>query len=129
MIGERVDPLTRMVEVRVALPADSKLMLESFVTATLNRPSVEGFVVPREAALPNDDGSYTLFTVRDHHAAAHTVKRGVEGHQLVQVIGEDLKAGDSVVVRGNYLLEDGSEVEVTAAPAARKAGAKAEDAP
>jgi len=129
MVGERVDPSTRMVEVRVALPPDAKLMLESFVTATLNGPSVEGFVVPREAALPNDDGSYTLFTVRDHHAAAHAVKRGVEGNQLVQVIGEDLKAGDLVVVRGNYLLEDGSEVEVTAAPATRKTDAKAEAAP
>jgi hypothetical protein len=42
------------------------------------------------------------------------VRIGLQQDQLVQVIGDDLKAGDQAVVRGNYLLEDGSEVQVTA---------------
>ncbi len=131
IIGQRVDPSTRLTEVRVTLRADARLLLDSFVTATLSGPEVEGLVVPRDAVLPNDEGSFTLFTVKDHHAAAHAVKRGIETDQLVQVIADDLKAGDPVVVGGNYLLEDGSEVEVTAStqPATHQTDAKPEAAP
>jgi membrane fusion protein (multidrug efflux system) len=112
MIGQRVDPVTRLVDVRVSLPADTGLMLDSFVTGRLTRDVAEGFVVPRDAALPNEDGSHALFTVKEHHAVRHLVRIGVQQDNLVQVIADDLKVGDPIVVSGNYLLEDGMEVQV-----------------
>ncbi len=112
LISQRVDPATRLVSVTVALPADSHLMLESFITGEIVRASADGFVLPRAAALPEEDGSYAIFTVKDKHAVKHDVKLGLTDAGNVQVIGEGLAEGDVVVIAGNYQLEDGMEVEV-----------------
>jgi RND family efflux transporter MFP subunit len=129
IIGQRVDPGTRLVEVRVTLPPETRLMLDSFVTGQLTRAAASGWVVPRDAALPNEEGGYSLYTVKDGKAVQHAVRLGLQQDNLVQVLGDDLKEGDAVVVRGNYLLSDGAPVEVEAAatqPASAPAEAKAE---
>ena len=107
-------------------------MLDSFVTGRLARTSADGFIVPRDAALPDEDGGYTLFTVKDHHAVKHAVRIGLQQDQLVQVIGDDLKSGDEVIVSGNYALENGTPVQTTpaatsaASPATEPAAAQSE---
>jgi multidrug efflux pump subunit AcrA (membrane-fusion protein) len=89
-------------------------MLDTFVTGQLTRAETEGFVVPRDAALPDEDGGYAVFTVKGDHAVHHTVRLGLQEGQRVQIISDELKVGDQIVVRGNYPLEDGAEVKVTA---------------
>ena len=115
LIAQRVDPATRLVEVLVALPADAKLMLESFVAGRLNRAAGEGLIVPRDAVLPADAGGYVLFTVNDGKAVKHPVRIGVENDRETQIIADDLKAGDLAVVSGNYELDDGMAVQVLTA--------------
>jgi membrane fusion protein (multidrug efflux system) len=119
LVSQRVDPASRLVEVIVSPPEDSMLQLDSFVSGRITRSwsSAEGFVVPREAALPEDDGSYSLFTVKDGRAVKHSVKIGIESGQEVQVISDDLKEGDSVVIVGNHELDDG--IAVQAEPASQ----------
>jgi len=111
LITEQVDPTTRLVEVFVLLPQPSNLMLEEFVRGQLVKASTHGLVVPREAVLP-EEGHYTLYTVKDHHAIKHVVKVGLENGQAVQVEADDLKAGDLAVIIGNYELQDGMAVQV-----------------
>jgi multidrug efflux pump subunit AcrA (membrane-fusion protein) len=76
------------------------------------RAAANGLIVPRGAVLPDEGGSFTLFTVAGDHAAKHTVKLGLENDREAQVIADDLKPGDAVVVSGNYALTDGMQVEV-----------------
>jgi RND family efflux transporter MFP subunit len=116
LVGRLVDPTSRLIDVMVSLPPDSKLLLDSFVAGKLARASAEGLLVPREAVLPSEDEGYELFTIKNNHAAKHSVKLGVENNQQVQVIADDLKEGDLAVVLGNYELEDG--MQVNAQPAA-----------
>lgn len=113
VIGQRVDPMTRLVDVMVSPPPDARLMLEEFVTGELTRASAEALVVPRDAVLPNEEGAYELFTVKDGKAAKHVVKVGIETDQETQVIADDLKEGDLAVVVGNLELEDGMAVQVS----------------
>lgn len=112
LIGQRVDPTTRLVDVMVSIPPDSGLLIETFVAGTIARSSADALVVPRDAVLPNEEGGYELFTVRDGKAVKHAVRLGLENDQQSQVIADDLKQGDSVVIVGNYELEDGMAVQV-----------------
>jgi membrane fusion protein (multidrug efflux system) len=129
LVGRRVDPTTRLVDVMVSLPPDAALILESFVAGKITRAAGEGFLVPRDAVLPSEDSGYELFTVKDGHAVKHTVKVGVENDELVQVIADDLKEGDLAVVVGNYELEDGMQVKAQPAAASQAASEPAASEP
>ncbi len=117
VIAGRVDPATRLAEVRVTLPADSKLLIDSFVTGAATLAAADGLVVPRSAATVDESDEYAVFTVRDGKASKHAVKLGLQSGDDVQVVGEGLNAGDPVVVSGNSLLDDGMKVKVSEAPA------------
>lgn len=112
LVEQRVDPATRLVPVAVTLPPDTHPLLDSFVTGQIVRASADALVVPCGAVLPDEDGTYVLYTLKDKHAARHTVRLGLQDDHDVQVIADDLHDGDPVVVTGNYLLADGMEVEV-----------------
>jgi RND family efflux transporter MFP subunit len=114
LIGQRVDPMTRLVDVMVALPPDARLLLESFVTGRMMNTSAPGWLVPRDALLPGDNGEFVLFTLKDGHAVKHSVHLGIENDREAQVIAVDLKEGDPVVVEGNYELDEGTLVRVEA---------------
>lgn len=116
VIGQRVDPMTRLVDVMVSPPADAKLMLEEFVTGELTVSSAQALVVPRDAVLPDEERAYELFTVRDGKAIKHIVKLGIENDQETQVIADDLKEGDLAVMVGNLELEDGMAVQASEQP-------------
>lgn len=119
LVGRQVDPATRLVDVLVSLPPDVSLLLQAFVVGTIPRATEGALVAPRDAALPDDAGTYTLFTVKDGKAAKHSIHIGLENDRDVQVVADDLKEGDLVVTSGNLELEDGMPVQVqTATPAA-----------
>jgi RND family efflux transporter MFP subunit len=117
MIGQRVDPATRLVDVIVTPSPDSKLLLESFVSGRMGKPSssADGLLVPREAVLPDEDGGFTLFTIKDGHAVKHSVKVGIENDREAIVESNDLKEGDIVATVGNYELQDGMAVQLAPA--------------
>ena len=64
------------------------------------------------AVLPEEGGGHVLFSIKDAHAVKHTVQVGLESDHDVQIIAQDLKAGDEIIVMGSYQLEDGMEVSV-----------------
>ena len=111
MIGQRVDPMTRLVDVMVSLPPEAKFILEEFVMGLITKASADALVAPREAVLPDENG-YTLFTVKDGKAVKHSIRIGLQNDRDVQVIGDGLQDGEPVVVIGNYELQDGMAVQV-----------------
>jgi membrane fusion protein (multidrug efflux system) len=125
LIGQRVDPATRLASVFVTLPADAHWMLDAYVVGKIVKASAEALVVPRDAVLDEEDGGgggsgsggHVLYTVTAGHAKKHDVRVGLENDRQVQLIADDLKEGDLVISSGNYELEDGMEVNATPAPA------------
>jgi RND family efflux transporter MFP subunit len=111
LIGQRVDPMTRLVDVLVSLPPGAKLMLDDFVAAQITKASAESLVVARDAVLP-DDGGYTLYTMKDGKVKRRSVQVGLANDQELQIVGGGVAAGELAVVVGNYELQDGMAVEV-----------------
>ncbi len=109
LITQRLNPDTRLVDVFAAPESADKLILDSNVRAELTAETRQGLIVPRDAALPDDEGTL-VYTVKDDKAVKHVVKMGVHNDKEVQIISDDIKAGDLVVVQGNLELEDGMKV-------------------
>jgi RND family efflux transporter MFP subunit len=129
LIGQRVDPSTRLATVLVALPRAEHLMLDTYVVARITRTTGNVLVVPRDAVQPQEEGGYALFTVNGGRAHRHAVRVGAENDRETQVIAEDLKPGDAVVVVGNTELEDGMGVRAEPGTPARAERATTEAAP
>lgn len=105
-----VDPSTRLVDVIVRLQGnEAKPFLPGMrVQGTLTIASTQTLAVPRSAVLHDANGDY-LFIVSGGKAHRVNVRPGLENHGMIGVSG-DLKAGDRVVVTGNYELSDGMVV-------------------
>ena len=112
LVTRRIDPTTRLVDVYVALPEGTKLLLDQYVRGEIQRVENNALVVPRPAVLPNESREYGVFTVANNRAVRHIVKIGAENPEEMQVIADDLHPGDPVVTVGNYELEDGMAVEI-----------------
>lgn len=112
LVTRRIDPTTRLVDVYVALPPGTKLLLDQYVRGEIQRTEKNAVVVPRSAVLPNESREFELFTVTNNRATKHTVKIGAENPKEMQVITDDLHEGEPVVTVGNYELEDGMAVEI-----------------
>ena len=110
LVGRSLDATSGSVEVRVPLPTVSGLMLGERVSAVIELLKKEALVVPRSAVLPDGD-KRVLFTVKDGHAVRHEVTVGIVANDLMEVSGSNLHEGDSVVVLGNYELENGMATE------------------
>lgn len=115
LITRQVNPATRLVDVFVALPPKSALMLEDYVRGKMVTASKQALVVPRDAVLPEQKG-YALFTVENGIAVKHLVHLGLESSTEVEVEGEHLKEGLPVVLTGNYELTPGMAVSQEKAP-------------
>lgn len=111
MVTRRVNPASRLVDAYVALPADSPLMLETFVKSGIVVDRKKALVVPHSAVLPQED-KHILFTVENGKAVEHEVTVGLEDEQNIELLEGDVKAGANVVVQGNAELEKGMAVEV-----------------
>jgi membrane fusion protein (multidrug efflux system) len=112
LVTRRIDPTTRLVDVYVALPPGTKLLLDQYVRGEIKRTENDALVVPRSAVLPNESREFEVFTVANSRAVKHTVKIGAENPHEIQVMADDLHPDDSVVTVGNYELEDGMAVEI-----------------
>jgi RND family efflux transporter MFP subunit len=109
-VHSMINPATRLIDVlvRVKLPAKTNLPLGLTMKGiiTLNRTKSLG--VPRSAVLSDRNGSW-IFLVRDNRAHKVWVKTSLHEAGMVAISGP-VKAGDRVVVLGNYELEDGMAV-------------------
>jgi len=111
MITRQINARTRLIDVLIR-PVSPKtgLLLNDYVSGEVVISSRHGLIVPRTAVLPEEGGSYTLFTLAGNKAVEHHVHIGLEGYWTVQVSGKDLREGMVIVVSGNYELADGVSV-------------------
>lgn len=108
-VSGSIDPKTRLVDVFVALPPASGFLVGQFVRGRVSAYRSRGFVVPHSAVLPQD-GRRVLYTVSAGHAVAHDVRIELRDHRFYEISGPGLRAGEPVVVLGNYELRPGMAV-------------------
>lgn len=107
-VGGALDPATGLVDVFVPLPRAVGFLPGGQVQGAITLSDNRGLAVPRAAVLRDAQGAY-VFVVREQVAHRVNVKIGADDGEWIAVSG-DLKAGEPVVVLGNYELTDGMRV-------------------
>jgi RND family efflux transporter MFP subunit len=107
VVNAMVNPSTHLIDAMVDIPTAqaNQLILGTRVLAEFSLPAQSVFTVPRSALL-NDDNGYYIFTLVNKIAHKVYVKKGIEQNNVVAVSG-DIKENETVVILGNYILEDG----------------------
>jgi len=106
-----VNPTTRLVDVLTRVPPSKStpLMLGNRIKGTITIKEESTLAVPRSAVLRDAQGAY-LFIVQNSRAHRVDVTPGLQEGDLLAIEGP-LKAGDAVVIVGNYELKDGMAVQ------------------
>lgn len=116
-VHPKIDSGTRAatVEIRPQPACEARLSPGMFVRVTLTTARRDGvLVVPVNAIVARPDGSQVVFVVEDQVAHQRSVRPGLEGEELVEVLDGPAE-GDAVVVRGQEQLKDGAPVKVAGA--------------
>jgi cobalt-zinc-cadmium efflux system membrane fusion protein len=106
LVSSVVDPETRTVKVRTEVPnPDGRLKPDMFanveIVTDVHRTSIS---IPLSAVL-DDNGKSIVFIADGNGYKKVGVNTGIKSNDRVEII-EGLKAGDRVVVKGNYLLQE-----------------------
>lgn len=114
MVGQSVDPQTRLLSAQVELPAaaSASLVAGAALDAQIHTADFIAWAVPRGAVLHDDHGDY-LFQVEQGHARRVNVKLRSPQGDPVGVEGA-LDAKVKVIVLGVYELDDGDAVRESA---------------
>ncbi|HEY6452528.1 MAG TPA: efflux RND transporter periplasmic adaptor subunit [Steroidobacteraceae bacterium] len=111
-IDHVLNPRTRLIDVDVTANAarPTPLLEGATYRAGIRTGELEGWVVPRDAVLSDDQGDY-VFQVAAGKAVRVAVRRlGGDDHR--SVIDGPLKAQRPLVTLGNYQLSDGEAVRL-----------------
>lgn len=114
-VGAAVDSVSRAVAVRVqiARPLRPLRIGESLFGRVLTTVHARAIAVPVTALVPAGDG-YQVFVVDSGDVAhARAVTVGARTEALAEIV-TGLKAGEVVVTRGAYGVEDGAKIQRTA---------------
>lgn len=112
--GAVVDAASGLVPIEISAPADSLLPGEQ-AAVTIRTGAAQGYVVPHEAILLNDEGNPYVVQIIGGAAKKVDVRvLAMEGGR--DVIDGALTASAPVALSGNYQLEDGMKVRITGGP-------------
>jgi len=108
-----VDAATDTTLVRVSVSLDAGFRLGQFVRVRIiTEERADKLAVPREAVYTDHDGQSTLSIVEGDKAIQKTVKAGLRDGNLVEVEGEGVKEGTTVVTLGSYALPKETKVRI-----------------
>jgi membrane fusion protein (multidrug efflux system) len=110
-VDSRVDPVTRSVTVRAAVPnPDLALKPGMFLNVTLARDEHQALMVPEAALVPEQSRQF-LFVIENGRAIRREVRIGGRQPGRVEIVS-GLEAGEQVIVEGTQKVREGGEVRV-----------------
>jgi RND family efflux transporter MFP subunit len=119
-----IDPQTRLVDAVVRMdgkPAEG-LLPGMRVEGVITLGTVSGYVVPRQAVLSDEEGSY-VYQIKDGQAVRVGTKVLLDTDDVYAIDGK-LDPALKLVTLGNYELSDGQAVREAGAAGADQSGAK-----
>lgn len=113
-VDARVDPQTRLAAAVVQPESSSNLVPGSAVRARIVISVHQGVLtVPRAAVLYADEQPF-IFIAQSGKAHRRPVTTGLVDEAQIEIL-KGLKAGESVIIGGNYELEDGMAIQLAGA--------------
>jgi membrane fusion protein, multidrug efflux system len=109
-----IDPLTRSFKIEVKVGSEGKLRPGMFSQADLNLGEVEAIVVP-DISIIQQEGTNIRYVFINHDGVAKRVKveLGERINDQLEIISNEIKVGDELIVAGQAVIMDGSKVKVT----------------
>lgn len=112
-ISSQVDPASGTVLVRLSLPKDAGLRIGEFVTARITIEEHGGVLaVPCESVYTAYDGTSTLSIIEGDTAKQKNVTVGLRDGELLEVSGDGVFEGATVVTLGSYALPEITKVRI-----------------
>jgi multidrug efflux system membrane fusion protein len=114
VVDNQIDQTTGTMKLKATFPNDDlKLWPGQFVNARLVLTTRKGAIVaPSSAVQRGPQGTYAYVIKSDKTVEMRPIKVGpIEANQAL--VDEGLKAGEQVVVDGQYKLQPGAHVELT----------------
>ncbi len=108
LVPPRVDPASRLGEVRIALPSDANLKIGAFGRGDIELARTTAVVVPTSAVLGNG-AAPQIQVVRDGRIETRDVRIGLRAPRRVEIV-EGLAEGEVVVLRAGTFVQDGDTV-------------------
>ena len=110
-----IDTLSRTFTMRSYLPEGTPLMDGMLVDVDILLAERDGLGVPRDAVILKKGGKSSVFAVKDGKTVEIEVETGITSDGFVEILNAEAVEGQDIVVSGQYFVNDGSEVTVTAA--------------
>ncbi len=122
MVSPRIDPRTRTLRIKARIDNRAgRLRPGLFARADLGiRERSNVIMIQASAILQRSDGSVVYRMLEDGRVERQLVRTGVFESRDVEIL-EGLEVGDTIVVRGQSRLMDGSTVDVVSGPPGRTA--------
>ncbi len=114
MVYPTIDPSSHTFSVKVQVPNASELLRPGmYVTTTISVGKVNGILVPYQSVLKLIGSNERYVFVNDNGVAKRVkVTLGKRYDRDVEIISEELKEGDELVVVGQGRLVDGVKLEI-----------------
>lgn len=111
-VGVQVDARNDTVPIRIALPAGSGLRPGQLAEARIVCEERTCLAVPEEAVVRTEEGGDAVAVVEGETATVRPVRAGLREAGLVEVEGEGIAEGITVVTEGAYGLPTQTKVKV-----------------
>jgi len=114
LIYPTVDPMTRSFEVEITVPNSTmRLKPGMFVRVSMFLGEEEAFVVPSNVVLQQEGtNNRYVFVNKDGIAERYTVQLGKRYDEMIEIISDELVAGDMLIVDGQTKLTYGDKISV-----------------
>ncbi|AAL03000.1 efflux RND transporter periplasmic adaptor subunit [Rickettsia conorii] len=96
---------------KIILPMGTKILHNSFVDVTLIINPHKNLTVPESCIQRNNQGTF-IYKIEGYTIKQLYVKIGTRTEDLIEIISDDIKAGDLVVTEGMTKIGDGSKVKI-----------------
>lgn len=104
---------TRTLKARIKFDLkDAKLKPNMFVDVRIYDETRKALAVPKEAVIPAEDGDRVVKVVAEGEYTPVTITTGMKSGDYVEVL-DGLKAGDEIVVSGQFLLDSESNLQAS----------------
>lgn len=114
-VAAEVDSRTDTVRVRASLPRASVLRPGTFTELWIvYAERADRLTVPRDSIVRGPEGHDVIALVENGRAVLHRVEVGLAERDRVEVAGDGLRAGLTVITAGAWGLPDGSRVRLPA---------------
>jgi RND family efflux transporter MFP subunit len=108
-ISPRVDPKTRLGEVRVSLPSDQRQRVGIFASGYISTTRFSGIGVPASAILTDANGEFAQLVDKSGIVHKQSVKTGLLWKGMRE-IREGLSKGDVILLLAGAFFQDGDHV-------------------